>query len=1109
MTNSPGTLFQSIPSNKLYPPRINRSQSIPRHAIIANHLPDILPSQTFVIVEAQAGQGKTTLVHQYLEYCRKPFIWYQVGSEDNDPVLLLSALQLALSRSFAGFSTGRLDIVPGNDPIDPLDLQRCANILLNAIHSTLVEDTFIVFDDLHLLAEAPLTRQLLDYLIDTAPPRLHFILTSRHPLQLGAKSLRSSPHLVYLDSENLALSPAEIEALYHCVLHTTISRTEAMEIFNITNGWIMGIILAAHPFTGNNGKWFRKEHGTMGSTLLSPVRNGYIFSYFEKEIFIHIPDSLRKALLQLSFLDDIDIALAKILSTVDDLEQQLGNMADRNFFVYRLDDENKMFRFHHLFQEFLQITGRKTLSGEAVAEIYRLAARYYLEHDLVEMALKTMCISGDFAAMEEVLHRHGPHIMSTNRTVTILSILKTIPQQTLLTHPWLTFYYGLLSMDSTPKQTLPFFSSCLARFAASGDAEGELLALALTIHFHIVISGEYRTGAGLLEKTRALFEQARDRLPAEVSIIVARNLAAGFCLFDGNMTVAHHYAHLGYELALTRDSKHLIAATRFILGYIGLLCGDSRMVRREIEKSYALAGDPLVGTSNRLSLHLMQLFELSMHGDFPAFFQHRDLVRKSLDQNVVRQTIAGPYLSLWSAIASIANGRLAEAHDQLGRGMQITSTATNGHLTSQFLQWRALVEALLGNEAAALADLDQSARLRTAAGGPFHTACHHAVKGASLTILSRYAEAEQALTIAQQVADSIPAAPITACCLAYQTLIDIARGNRPKAARHLTAWFAVLNRHGYSFFWGWEPNSMTRLLCTAVEMNIEAAGARRLARQRLGLSIDATGKAFPLLEISILGTFSLGSSGRAVFGPQDLSCHQRELFGLLVASPGQRLSQEQVQLSFWPDSPPDKARKSFDTLMTRLRKALSKKLSVPAKYYLNVEKGYVQLLHVSIDAIHFLRYANHGLKLAKQGLWWQAGNSFTKALSFWNAFRPIDSFASDQAVAFGDDMIDVMRRLCLTWSSKLIEINRAEEALDLLKKTERILPVDEDSVSLRYHLFLKKHQLLKANEVLLSYRQELRNLGCNDEEAEEMLTSLTAKSVRPHYVSQWTVDPAP
>jgi len=287
---------------------------------------------------------------------------------------------------------------------------------------------------------------------------------------------------------------------------------------------------------------------------------------------------------------------------------------------------------------------------------------------------------------------------------------------------------------------------------------------------------------------------------------------------------------------------------------------------------------------------------------------------------------------------------------------------------------------------------------------------------------------------------------------------------------------------------------MTSLLRYALRMGIEPVAAMRLVRRRLASTIDDAGELIPLLSISVLGSFSLTCDDRTRVDLQDLTNHQRELFGLLIASPGQHISQEQVQLSFWPDSPPDKARKSFDTLMTRLRRTLSHKLSVPVKNYIRVEKGSVHLSRVSIDAIHFLQFAKRGLKLAKQGYWWQAGNLFTKALAQWTAYRPIDFFTSEHMLMFGDELTTTLRSLCLTWSHHLITQNRAEEAIHVLEMTRTILPADEDSILLRYQLYLKVQQPLTARQIVAAYYHELLQIGWSPEEAEELVFSLTSRA---------------
>ncbi|HSR36669.1 MAG TPA: hypothetical protein VLL73_05755, partial [Desulfurivibrionaceae bacterium] len=91
-----GQLFAEIsariPANKFYPPRFAASQSIFRPRLVEACLANRGRSKKVFLIEAQAGQGKTTLAAQYLQHTAAPYAWYQVGIEDRDPVLLLTAL---------------------------------------------------------------------------------------------------------------------------------------------------------------------------------------------------------------------------------------------------------------------------------------------------------------------------------------------------------------------------------------------------------------------------------------------------------------------------------------------------------------------------------------------------------------------------------------------------------------------------------------------------------------------------------------------------------------------------------------------------------------------------------------------------------------------------------------------------------------------------------------------------------------------------------------------------------------------------------------------------------------------------------------------------------
>ena len=768
----------------------------------------------------------------------------------------------------------------------------------------------------------------------------------------------------------------------------------------------------------------------------------------------------------------------------------------RIFFVYRLDDDKKVFRFHHLFQEFLQIKGKQSLGDHGVSTLYNTIADYYLDHDQIEKALKPLQSSSNFNRMEMVMKQWGLQLVAQNRTVAIFGLLQTIPEEILRKHTWLAFFYGLLATDSNPRQSLPYFETCRTQFAQNNDEAGELMSLSQIIYFHFVISGRYQLGSMLLNRTQTLFERNHRDLPIDVTIIVARNLAAGYCFFEGKMDRAVHYATLGYDLAKKRESGNFIAATRFILGYIALLSGNRRSAKYEIEQSLHLASDPLVGMSNRLTLHIMQLCELSMHGGSAGFRHQKELIQASVDENIVRQTVAAPYLYIWSAIEMISRGNIAESLDVLDQGMMVSKSATSDHMTSQFLQWRAFAHAIGGNREQSLKDIETSASLRSESGGPFYIAYNHAIAGASHVKLGDISTGADLLEKGRDIAKTIPSPYVEACCEAYLALIAL----ETKAPKHLEAigrWLQTMKTNGFTYYWGWEPDSTQQLLSTAVKHDIEPEFAKKCAAVRNNMTIASEHEDIPHLHIRITGDFAVNLRDETLFSLRDLSGLQRELIGFLIASPGFRVSHEQIQLAFWPDNTPDKARNSLDTLSHRFRKALKENLPVPAAHYFHVGKGSMSLANVTVDAVEFIKHADIGLKSARQGLWWQAGNAFIESFSYWETYTLSEIFVNDRALSLYDDIVETMREVCLSWSGMLLKFSRFDEALFILEKTARILALDDQCVALRYHLYLLKNLPIKARDVLNSYRQELIDLEYPEAEVENMLRDLVNNSPLP------------
>ena len=1076
---------QDIPSNKFYPPRLDSSTTLFRTQLISTQFGSTPPKVKTLVIEAQAGQGKSVLATQFLDYFDLRFSWYQIGQEDADPVLLLAALLETFKRRLQGFESPRLDKIISQGEIGPLDINRCLNILLSDLDNYLAGDFYLVFDDLHLIEGVPLALAVLDHLIDTAPPHLHFILISRRPLTLKSKTLRFGNNTLFLDNDDLCFSVQEVEDFVNITLKTTITNKEAENLRISTGGWIMGILLATRSGTSK-----KTHHLPLPDQMSAPQ----LLDYFRDEIFSHIPEELHSPLLQLSFLKEIPVDLAREITGDTSIGRHLFDMMQDNFFVYPLDDELQSYRFHHLFQEFLQHRARKTLNNDEINLIAHTAATYYLQRGATEKALTCYAAEANYGKLEELLQQEGLELLAKNRAITLLTILKTIPEERLLEHGWLTLFSGLVYSEYQPKNILPLLESARNRFNIQGEGVGELLALGQIIYFHFVISGLYHTGTLLLPRVEELLLRHQNELPVNARILVTRNLAAGYCFFNSSMYQARHYAHMARDLALRHDNRNGISASRFICGYAESLTGNPRDCLHEIERSYAFLYDPLVSTPNKLSHRVLHLHFLSKYGDFVNFERQQESLKDAIDTQIIHQTIASPYIYVWGCSCLIATGRLNRAKEILLQGMESSPIARTPHMRSQLLQWMGYLHSLQGHKKKALKAIHEAGELRNQSGGPFFETLFEIMAGATYARLDMAENSMAQLNLAIAKARQIPSEYLIAAALFHRSWLNLHNENTKAALADLSLALSIFRKKQYSFFWSWEPNFMRELLDLASKNTIETTCVNSLEKKRLGTICLKNGTCIPLLKISLLGPFHISIGEKTLLTSGNFTPTQRTLLCLLLTN-RQQLDQETIQVALWPDSPPDKARAKFDTLLTRLRKVLNTVLDQPAKHYVVLRKGILSLQNCMIDSVEFERLAKQGLKHAHAERFWQAGNAFHRAISLWSGPLESDSFMRNITMEYYGQMTSLLTRMTNTWAVTLAESDNPTEAITMLNKALRYDSMDDKMITLLYSLYLKSGTPLRAKETLINYRQALRDLGYDQEHIDELLFQVASKAI--------------
>lgn len=228
------------------------------------------------------------------------------------------------------------------------------------------------------------------------------------------------------------------------------------------------------------------------------------------------------------------------------------------------------------------------------------------------------------------------------------------------------------------------------------------------------------------------------------------------------------------------------------------------------------------------------------------------------------------------------------------------------------------------------------------------------------------------------------------------------------------------------------------------------------------------------LMVKTLGRCELRIADRRLSWTEEFSPAQRQLMSMLVGSSSGKVSQEEVQLSLWPDSSSARARSSFDSLLSRVRRTLDQALApLDSKKYLVVKRGYLCLEHSRIDAHEFRRLVRKGSQQVAAGELWPAEITFSSAFSLWRGTFVPGDFGSEAAIVFQDELEQLYLDTSQTFARLLAENERYQEAAKLLRDALRYEPTNDGIVRLLYTLCLAQESPGQASQVLKQYSDAL------------------------------------
>lgn len=292
------------------------------------------------IVKGAAGSGKSTLLSSFIKDKKlKNVKWINLDKDNNEIYSFWYYFIEAASDYLLGESEKLINNLNGMTNND--EIIEIISYIINKI--CVEEDILIVFDDYHHIKEKTLNFSV-EYLIKYSPQNVHYVFLTREEFPIYLGELRVRDELLEVNETELKFSKLECSDFMHNTLKLDISEDFMDKVFDISEGWVGGLQLTALAI---------KNRGHIEKIN---VLNKYVIEYLTEEILKGLNPQEREFLIKTSILKYFNADLTDYILEIEDSVKIIESLVDKNLFIITLNEEQTVFRYHHLFNEFLNMS---------------------------------------------------------------------------------------------------------------------------------------------------------------------------------------------------------------------------------------------------------------------------------------------------------------------------------------------------------------------------------------------------------------------------------------------------------------------------------------------------------------------------------------------------------------------------------------------------------------------------------------------------------------------------------------------------------------------------------------------------------------------------------
>ena len=502
-----------------------------------------------VLLLADAGYGKTTLLADYSRRTRLRTLWYRLDETDRDWTSFLRHLVAAGREHDPDFAPATTALLREIGPTGP-SRETVLETFLRELPSIAEQGAVLILDDLHLVDDAADVRHIGRELLTRGPERLTLVFASRRLPPFPLSRLRAVGEVAELDTDALRFDASETAKLFNETYGRTLEADVLLDLAERTEGWIASLQLVNAALRDRSPAEVRRFVRTLNGA------DHDMYDYLAEEVVGDLSDELQRFLMDTSILQVVTPELAEIVSGRDAAAvSQLTAAAERLTLLSRLSGGPRTHqRYHPLVREFLE--GRfRSIDGEAaVAALHRRTALAVADSDW-RVAAHHYRAAGDIADMLATISDAIPSIMGNGQYALAESFIGPVPVED--RPPGFDLILSRVEMQQGD------YEAAIAASQAVLDTTTDPIQRDYALLNLLTLNLNYGNGDEAILYARKLHEGTKDAIVREIA---AASLTILSVATDGNIELAarllrrlarrqkessvHHFGVSMYNLAL-------------------------------------------------------------------------------------------------------------------------------------------------------------------------------------------------------------------------------------------------------------------------------------------------------------------------------------------------------------------------------------------------------------------------------------------------------------------------------------------------------------------------------------------------------------------------------